>query len=117
MMTRQHLDKTFLGVYDSLNRWAIRKVGEQGRDIVHQCYANILEHGTYKRGPRLHARRWLYWKLSREVVRHRKAQRTRTEKTNAAQGKMIEDLQYREAMERPDTFLGLRELGTIKESC
>ena len=109
-MTRQQFNTVFLEHYESLSRWGVRKYGGEGLGIVHQCYINILEHGTFKNGPCLFAKRWLFFKVGREMVRHRKANALRTQKTWEGQEVLVGAMQERELLERPDITLSRKEL-------
>lgn len=76
-MTRNAFDALFVEQYEPLVAYACKKIGQHdGRDCVHQAYANIIEHQVYKKkaalgqGKRI-ARWWLYLKVAREIVRYR----------------------------------------------
>ncbi len=116
-MTRAQFDTIFLEQYDTLVRWASARIGGEGRDVLHQCYANILIHKTYTTGPYKYANRWIHFKLAREMVRYRKAKRIRDQRTWEGQHVLVEAMQERERLERPDSGLELRALPMEKESC
>src|SRR5690242_18302847 len=95
-MTRDEFDTIYLQEYDNLCRYAKRGVGEDGLDIVHTMYANAVEHTTYTNGPLKHAKRWIYFKLSRELVRHRKALATRHEAELEGGSRLVESMEEAE---------------------
>ena len=82
-MTRRTFDCLFLEQYDDLVHYARRKAGpSNGMDCVHQAYANIIEHETYKKKVALasgvpRAKWWIFLKVAREVVRMRAKERLR----------------------------------------
>ena len=85
-MTRKTFDTLFVEQYDSLVDYANRKAGHSnGMDCVHQAYANIIEHETYKKKDALNkgkprAKWWIFLKVAREIVRMRAKERMRRNK-------------------------------------
>jgi DNA-directed RNA polymerase specialized sigma24 family protein len=71
-MTRQQLDESFTKYYDSLVRFASRRVGEDGEDIVSEVYIKAVEGVEYERVRDKYIRSWWLFKVKARAAHKRK---------------------------------------------
>ena len=94
-MTRDEFDQLFLKYYDDLRRYATRLAASEGPDLVHKTYAHICENDTYQ-GIRHYKKRWLYYKVRREISRYRRSQRVRKLAEQEGHQQLVEGMEDRE---------------------
>jgi len=76
-VTREQFETTFLEVYEEVVGYATKRLPDEGRDMVHQAYANIVSNETYLSGPYRYRRMWVFFKVGREIARFINAQQVR----------------------------------------
>lgn len=72
-MTRDQLDESFTKYYDSLVKFASRRVGEDGEDLVSEVYIKALEGVEYERVRDKYIRSWWLFKVKARAAYKRKA--------------------------------------------
>jgi hypothetical protein len=107
-MRRARFEQAIQEYYDDLARYVFRLRAEP--DLLHDTIGHILGNKTYRSVRVRYVKRWLYYKISRESVRSRRAAYIRSQAVRLATPEIIADLQEREYQERPDTAIILREL-------
>lgn len=68
-MTRDELEQQWANLYGEMCRYAERRMGDLGQDIVHLAYLHMIENETYRKQPVERARLWIWWKVRRDLVR------------------------------------------------